>query len=59
MLVVLNIVDDAAYQSYREMDPILKRYGGGFGYNLKVSEVLTIGSHPLERAVPSPLCLYQ
>ncbi len=42
MLVGLNIVDDEKYQSYREeMTPILKRYGGGFGYDFKVSEVLT------------------
>ncbi len=41
MLVGLNIVDDEAYQSYRaEITPILKRYGGGFGYDFKVSEVL-------------------
>ncbi len=41
MLVGLNIVDDEAYQSYREeMTPILKRYDGGFGYDFKVSEVL-------------------
>jgi uncharacterized protein (DUF1330 family) len=42
MLVGLNVVNDAAYQSYREeMEPILKNYGGGFGYDFKVSEVLT------------------
>ena len=41
MLVGLNVVDDEAYQSYRdEMSPILKSYGGGFGYDFKVSEVL-------------------
>lgn len=41
MLVGLNVVDDEAYQSYRdEMTPILKSYGGGFGYDFKVSEVL-------------------
>ena len=41
MLVGLNIVDDEAYQSYRdEMTPILERYDGGFGYDFKVSEVL-------------------
>lgn len=41
MLVGLNVVDDEAYQSYRdEMMPILKSYGGGFGYDFKVSEVL-------------------
>ncbi len=41
MLVGLNVVDDEAYQSYRdEMTPILKSYDGGFGYDFKVSEVL-------------------
>ncbi len=41
MLVGLNIVDDEAYQSYRdEMTPILESYGGGFSYDFKVSEVL-------------------
>ena len=41
MLVGLNVVDDEAYQTYRdEMSPILKNYGGGFGYDFKVSEVL-------------------
>lgn len=41
MLVGLNVIDDEAYQSYRdEMMPILKNYGGGFGYDFKVSEVL-------------------
>ena len=41
MIVGLNVVDDKAYQSYRdEMTPILKTYGGGFGYDFKVSEVL-------------------
>ena len=41
MLVGLNVIDDQAYQMYRaEMMPILKRYGGGFGYDFKVSDVL-------------------
>jgi uncharacterized protein (DUF1330 family) len=41
MLVGIHVVDDAAFQSYRdEMTPILKSYGGGFGYDFKVSEVL-------------------
>jgi uncharacterized protein (DUF1330 family) len=40
-LVGLNVVDDRAYQSYRdEMTPLLRRYGGGFGYDFKVAEVL-------------------
>ncbi len=41
MLVGLRVVNDEAYQSYRDaMTPILNRYGGGFGYDFKVSEVL-------------------
>ena len=41
MLVGMNVIDDEAYRSYRDgITPILKRYGGGFGYDLRVSEVL-------------------
>ncbi len=41
MLVGLNVVDDEVYQSYRnEMAPILNSYGGGFGYDFRISEVL-------------------
>ncbi len=41
MLVGLNVTDDNFYQNYRnEMTPILKEFGGGFGYDFKVSEVL-------------------
>ena len=41
MLVGLHVVDEEGYQSYREeMMPILEYYGGGFGYDFKVSEVL-------------------
>jgi len=37
----LNVIDDAEYQRYREaMLPILKEFGGSFGYDFKVSEVL-------------------
>jgi uncharacterized protein (DUF1330 family) len=40
-LVALNVVDDEEYQAYRDqMMPILHRYGGGFGYDFRVSEVL-------------------
>lgn len=40
-LVGLEVTDDASYQKYREgMTPILHRYGGGFGYDFKISEVL-------------------
>ena len=41
MLVGLNVIDDEAYQLYREeMTPILKSYAGGFDYDFKISEVL-------------------
>ena len=40
-LVGLDVADDAVYQSYREaMLPILTRYGGGFRYDFRVSELL-------------------
>ncbi len=40
-LVGLYVTDDDSYQKYREgMFPILQSYGGGFGYDFKVSEVL-------------------
>ena len=41
MLVGLYVVDDQAYQSYRSaITPILEGYGGGIGYDFRVSEVL-------------------
>ncbi len=41
MLVGLYVIDDEAYQLYRdEMTPILLSYCGGFGYDFKLSEVL-------------------
>ena len=37
----LNITDDQSYSLYREaMTPILKRFGGSFGYDFKIAEVL-------------------
>ena len=37
----LNVIDDAVYQQYREgMIPILESYGGSFGFDFRVSEVL-------------------
>jgi uncharacterized protein (DUF1330 family) len=37
----LNITDDETYSLYREaMTPILKNYGGSFGYDFKIAEVL-------------------
>ena len=41
MLVGLQVIDERVYQAYREeMTPILEKYGGGFGYDFKVSDVL-------------------
>ena len=41
MVVGLNVLDDDKYQEYRvAMKPILLTYGGKFGYDFKVSEVL-------------------
>lgn len=52
MLVALNVVDEEAYQVYREeMTPILHRYGGGFGYDFRVAEVLMSETDaPINRA---------
>jgi len=37
----LDVIDDQEYQKYREaMQPILKAFGGSFGFDFKVSEVL-------------------
>ena len=41
ILVGVNVIDEAGYQAYRDgMSPILKSFGGGFGYDFRVSEVL-------------------
>lgn len=41
MLVGLEVIDDEIYKSYRAgMRPILELYGGSFGYDFTVSEVL-------------------
>ena len=41
MLVGLHVTNDEVYQDYREeMTPILLEFGGGFGYDFKISEVL-------------------
>lgn len=40
-IIGLEVVDDAGYQQYREhMMPILKEFGGSFGFDFKVGEVL-------------------
>jgi uncharacterized protein (DUF1330 family) len=37
----LEVFDDEVYQQYREnMIPILKTFGGSFGFDFKVSDVL-------------------
>ncbi len=37
----LHVTDDEAYQKYRDgMIPILHSYGGSFGYDFKIAEVL-------------------
>ncbi|SDW35655.1 DUF1330 domain-containing protein [Marinobacter mobilis] len=37
----LNVTDEAEYQNYREgMLPILTTFGGSFGFDFKVAEVL-------------------
>lgn len=37
----INVIDDQEYQRYRvAMLPILKAYGGDFGFDFRVSEVL-------------------
>ncbi|WP_444937391.1 DUF1330 domain-containing protein [Microbulbifer sp. JMSA002] len=41
MLVGLDVSNDDVYQVYRDaMRPILESYGGSFGYDFRVSEVL-------------------
>lgn len=41
MLVGLEVTDEARYRSYRRfMVPILESYGGSFGYDFRVSQVL-------------------
>lgn len=51
MLVGLEVIDDQAYQQYREaMKPILLEYGGEFGYDFTVSKVLkSQTSEPINR----------
>jgi uncharacterized protein (DUF1330 family) len=51
MLVGLNVIDDDEYQLYRDgITPILKEFGGGFGYDFRVSEVLkSKANEPINR----------
>lgn len=47
MLVGLEVIDDVNYQAYRQaMKPILTTYGGGFGVDFRVSEVLLPQAEP-------------
>lgn len=42
ILVGLNVLDETKYDAYRKaMKPILSNYEGRFGYDFKVSEVLS------------------
>lgn len=51
MLVGLQIKDSELYQKYREaMSPILKKFGGGFGYDFLIQETLRSASpNPINR----------
>lgn len=51
MLVALEVTDDRQYWEYRRvMAPILASFGGGFGYDFKVSETLISQTdHPINR----------
>ena len=51
MLVGLNVIDDDRYQAYRRaMTPILEAYGGSFGYDFVVSQVLkSLTAAPINR----------
>lgn len=40
-LIALYVTDDEMYKKYRRaMFPLLQKYGGGFGYDFKIAEVL-------------------
>jgi uncharacterized protein (DUF1330 family) len=40
-LVGLQVIDENGYAQYRDaMTPILKKFGGGFRYDFRISEVL-------------------
>jgi uncharacterized protein (DUF1330 family) len=50
-IIGLEVTDQQEYQRYREaMLPILHRYGGSFGYDFKIAEVLASkGSDKINR----------
>jgi len=51
MLVAMEMADEDGYRRYREaMRPILERYGGGFGDDFLIKEVLRCrAEHPVNR----------
>ncbi|MGB7341185.1 MAG: DUF1330 domain-containing protein [Phototrophicaceae bacterium] len=56
MLIGVNVIDDGSYQQYREkMTPILHTYGGGFGYDFVVSDVL---KNPSANAINRVFTIY-
>jgi len=50
-LVGLDVRDEVGYQAYRAgMVPILKKYGGAFRYDFRISETLiSAAAHPINR----------
>ena len=41
MLVALDVADDSSYAKYRQaMKPILNQFGGAFGYDFTIEQVL-------------------
>ena len=45
MIVGLQVADDRQYEEYRQaMGPILSVYGGSFGFDFRVCEVLSAGA---------------
>lgn len=51
LVVALHVIDDAAYQAYRDaMAPLLAAHGGGFRYDFVVAQTLRSASdHPINR----------
>lgn len=45
-IVALNVTDETTYQDYRlAIAPLLGKFGGGFRYDFRVSQVLKSESH--------------
>jgi|JI8StandDraft_2_1071088.scaffolds.fasta_scaffold36644_2 uncharacterized protein (DUF1330 family) len=45
-IVALNVTDEITYQDYRAaIAPLLGKFGGGFRYDFRVSQVLKSESH--------------